>query len=159
LPSFGRQTAPSEHTEPAGGDLAVPTLKPERARYGAPSAPEWLAELPEEMQDPDLETTLRSDIFTHRVFVFTPTGDVVDLPARSSPIDFAYAIHSDIGDHVSAAKVNGKMIALDYELHNGDIVEIITKKSATPKQKWLGYARTTLARRHIRLAIEKETKV
>ena len=99
---------------------------------------------------------LRSDIFTHRVFVFTPTGDVVDLPSQSSPIDFAYAIHSDIGDHVSAAKVNGKMIALDYQLHNGDIVEIITKKSATPKPKWLSYVRTTLARRHIRLAIEKE---
>ncbi|HUD02977.1 MAG TPA: HD domain-containing protein [Candidatus Paceibacterota bacterium] len=159
LPSFGRQQTTStivEEDHQHGGELAVPTLKQERARYGAPSAPEWLAELPEEMKDPDLETTLHSDIFTHRVFVFTPTGDVVDLPAQSSPIDFAYAIHSDIGDHVSAAKVNGKMISLDYQLHNGDIVEIITKKSATPKAKWLGYVRTTLARRHIRLAIEKE---
>ncbi|MGC9602828.1 MAG: HD domain-containing protein [Minisyncoccia bacterium] len=156
LPSFRRQAVSAELEQHPGGELAVPTLKQERARYGAPSAPEWLAELPEEMDDPDLETTLRSDIFTHRVFVFTPTGDVVDLPAQSSPIDFAYAIHSDIGDHVSAAKVNGKMIALDYQLHNGDIVEIITKKTAMPKPKWLSYVRTTLARRHIRLAIEKE---
>lgn len=127
-----------------------------RARYGAPEAPEWLSELEEELNDPDLETTLHSDIFTHRVFVFTPTGDVVDLPHKSSSIDFAYAIHSDIGDHVFAAKVNGKMVPLDTVLHNGDIVEIVTKKSASPKQKWLDFAKTTLARRHIRLAMEKE---
>ena len=158
LPSFGKVSDKEKDPNQKEGVLNAPVVKIERARYGAPSAPEWLAELPEEMDDPDLEMTLRSDIFTHRVFVFTPTGDVVDLPARSSPIDFAYAIHSDIGDHVSAAKVNGKMITLDYQLHNGDIVEIITKKSASPKQKWLDYARTTLARRHIRLAIERENK-
>lgn len=140
------------------GELDTPTLKPERSRYGAPSAPEWLSELPEELEDPDIDMTLRSDIFTHRVFIFTPTGDVVDLPAKSSPIDFAYAIHSDIGDHVFAAKVNGKMVPLDTKLHNGDIVEIDTKKSAAPKPKWLDFAHTTLARRHIRLAIEKEKK-
>ncbi|HEY5382983.1 MAG TPA: HD domain-containing protein [Candidatus Paceibacterota bacterium] len=155
IPGFGRQQKP---TEDKASELKDSTLKPERARYGAPSAPEWLADLPEEMEDPDLETTLRSDIFTHRVFVFTPTGDVVDLPARSSPIDFAYAIHSDIGDHVAAAKVNSKMVPLDYELHNGDIVEIVTKKSASPKPKWLDYVHTTLARRHIRLATEKQKK-
>ncbi|MEK7109503.1 MAG: TGS domain-containing protein, partial [Patescibacteria group bacterium] len=114
------------------------------------------SELEEELNDPDLETTLHSDIFTHRVFVFTPTGDVVDLPLNSSSIDFAYAIHSDIGDHVFAAKVNGKMVPLDTVLHNGDIVEIVTKKSAAPKVKWLDFAKTTLARRHIRIAMEKE---
>jgi guanosine-3',5'-bis(diphosphate) 3'-pyrophosphohydrolase len=145
-------------TENTMSELKGTTLKPERARYGAPSTPEWLADLPEEMEDPDLDTTLHSDIFTHRVFVFTPIGDVVDLPARSSPIDFAYAIHSDIGDHVAAAKVNSKMVPLDYELHNGDIVEIVTKKNATPKSKWLDYVHTTLARRHIRLATEKKEK-
>lgn len=128
-----------------------------RARYGAPEAPEWLSELEDELDDPDLETTLRSDIFTHRVFVFTPTGDVVDLPVKSSPIDFAYAIHSDIGDHVFASKVNGKLVPLDTHLNNGDIVEIVTKRSATPKAKWLDFAHTALARRHIRSAIEKES--
>ncbi len=125
-----------------------------RSRYGAPSAPEWLSDLGDEMSDPDIETTLKTDIFIHRVFVFTPTGDVVDLPLESSPIDFAYAIHSDIGDHVFAAKVNGKLVSLDTALHNGDIAEIITKKSAGPKQKWLDFAKTTLARRHIRNALE-----
>ena len=154
IPGFQRR----EKKAAKEGELASPTLKPDRPRYGAPSAPEWLAELPEELEDPDLDMTLRSDIFTHRVFIFTPTGDVVDLPAKSSPIDFAYAIHSDIGDHVFAAKVNGKMVPLDTKLHNGDIVEIITKKTSAPKSKWLDYAHTTLARRHIRLAVEKEKK-
>lgn len=129
--------------------------KQDRSRYGAPEAPEWLAELPEEMDDPDLETTLHTDIFSHRVFVFTPKGDVVDLPVNSSPIDFAYSIHSDIGNHVAGAKVNGKMVTLETALHNGDIVEIITKKSTSPKQKWLDFAKTTMARRHIRNALEK----
>jgi guanosine-3',5'-bis(diphosphate) 3'-pyrophosphohydrolase len=127
-----------------------------RHRYGPTGSPEWLAELEDELSDPELETTLRSDIFSHRVFVFTPTGDVVDLPVDSSPIDFAYAIHSDIGDRVFAAKVNGKMVPLATVLHNGDIVEIVTKKSALPTPKWLDFAKTTLARRHIRIALEKE---
>lgn len=129
-----------------------------RARYGAPETPEWLSELESETSDPDFETTLKTDIFIHRVFVFTPRGDAVDLPINSSPIDFAYAIHSDIGDHVFGAKVNGKMVPLDTVLNNGDIVDIQTKKSATPKQKWLGFAKTTLARRHIRAALEQAKK-
>jgi (p)ppGpp synthase/HD superfamily hydrolase len=103
-------------------------------------APEWLSSLEEnELDDPDFETRVRSDIFSHRVFVFTPKGDVVDLPAHATPVDFAYAIHSDLGNHVSGAKVNGKMVPLDTELHNGDIVEIQTKKNAQPKQKWLDF--------------------
>ncbi len=73
---------------------------------------------------------LKGDFFGDRVFVFTPKGDVVDLPQDSSPIDFAYAIHSDIGEHTSGAIVNGKFVALDTPLHNGNIVEIITKKNA-----------------------------
>jgi GTP pyrophosphokinase len=80
------------------------------------------------------------------------------LPAQATPVDFAYAIHSELGDHVSGAKVNGKMVPLDTSLHNGDIVEIQTKKNAHPKQKWLDFAKTTLARRHIRNALEKNEK-
>lgn len=133
---------------------------PERPakRYGAQAGPEWLQELGNEEHDPDFETTLRSDIFTQRVFVFTPTGDVVDLPVHATPIDFAYAIHSDIGDHVFGAKINNKLVQLDTSLKNGDIVEIITKRAAHPKSKWLDFAKTTLARRHIRNAIEKQKK-
>jgi guanosine-3',5'-bis(diphosphate) 3'-pyrophosphohydrolase len=152
IPRFGR----AKNT-----DTAVRAEKKEplhRNRYGAPATPVWLDGLDEgEVEDPDFETTLKTDIFTHRVFVFTPTGDVVDLPLHSSPIDFAYAIHSDIGDHIAGAKVNGKLVPLETVLHNGDIVEIQVKKSAAPKQKWLEFAKTTLARRHIRNAIEKKS--
>lgn len=150
LPSFRR----GKDTDTA--DAAPRTTQ---SRYGGPAAPEWLAELGEEAEDPEFEKTLKTDIFTHRVFIFTPKGDVVDLPSGCTPLDFAYAIHSDIGDHVSAAKVNGKLVALDTTLHNGDIVEIQTKKGSRPTKKWLDIARTTLARRHIRLSLEKEEKV
>ena len=157
IPSFRKMTpAPAVNKKDQPADKAG---DPKRARYGAQGGPEWLEDLSEDSEDPDFETTLKTDIFTARVFVFTPTGDVVDLPSNSSSIDFAYAIHSDIGDHVFASKVNGKMVALDTPLNNGDIVEIVTKKSAAPKQKWLDFAKTTLARRHIRMAMEKAEKV
>ena len=96
------------------------------------------------------------DFFKDRVFVFTPRGDVIDLPIEASPIDFAYAIHSDIGDHVSGALVNGKFVALDTPLKNGDIVEIITKKNSKPTGRWLEYARTAFAKKHIRSYIQRE---
>jgi len=101
---------------------------------------------------------MKSDFFSHRVFVFTPMGDVIDLPLDSSPIDFAYAIHSGIGDHMSGAKVNGKMASLNTTLKNGDIVEITTSEKARPNRKWVDMAKTTLARRHIRSYLQKETK-
>ena len=99
---------------------------------------------------------MHSDFFSNRLFVFTPIGDVVDLPVGATPIDFAYAIHSEVGDHTSAAKVNKKMVQLDTELKNGDIVEIETRKSARPSRKWLDFAKTSLARRRIRSALEEE---
>ena len=116
--------------------------------------PEWLTKLDQTEDDPDFETTLKSDLFTHHVFVFTPKGDAIDLPAHSSPIDFAYAIHTDIGDHIFGAKVNGKMVSLDTELHNGDIVHIETRKSSKPSEKWLAMAKTSMARRHIRSVLD-----
>lgn len=102
---------------------------------------------------------LRMDFFEHRVFVFTPQGDVIDLPENASPIDFAYAIHSDIGNHAFGVKVNGKFTSLDTQLKNGDIVEIITKKSSMPNQKWLQYVKTTLARKQIRSALGKNASL
>lgn len=153
MPKIKRPSISIPKKDVSSTDVEVRT----RARYGAPETPEWLSELEDEASDQDFETTLKTDIFTHRVFAFTPKGDVVDLPVHSSPIDFAYAIHSDIGDHVAGAKVNGKMAPLDTELHNGDIVEIQTKKNAKPSKKWLDFAKTTLARRHIRNQLEKNT--
>lgn len=118
------------------------------------SAPDWIKRLAEEQQEEndhgEFLENLKQDFFEQRVFVFTPKGDVIDLPVHSSPIDFAYAIHSDVGDHLSGAKVNGKLASLDSELRNGDIVEIITKESAKPSKKWLDFAKTVMAKRHIR---------
>lgn len=123
--------------------------------------PNWLKELGEEqeesMEPTDFIKRLKADFFERRIFVFTPKGDVIDLPIDSSPIDFAYAVHSEIGHHISGSKVNGKMVSLDTPLQNGDIVEIITKESSRPTQKWLEFAKTTLARRHIRSAVQKKT--
>ena len=95
---------------------------------------------------------LKMDFFQDRVFTFTPKGDVIELPEGATPIDFAYAIHSDIGDHAAGAVVNGKFVALDKPLHNGDVIEIQTKKSSKPTHRWLESARTSMARKHIRLA-------
>ncbi|MFA6325146.1 MAG: TGS domain-containing protein, partial [Candidatus Paceibacterota bacterium] len=100
---------------------------------------------------------LKTDFFNHRIFIFTPEGDVVDLPLDSTPIDFAYMIHSDIGNHTSSAKVNGKMSPLNTLLKNGDIVEIVTKKDAHPSGKWLEYTKTTTAKKNIRVYLEKHS--
>ncbi len=117
----------------------------------------WLDELKElhsVVQNPSrfLEQ-LRMDFFKNRIFVFSPKGDVIDLPEDASPVDFAYAIHSDIGDTTSAAKINGKMVPLNAPMHNGDVVQIITSKNAHPTSKWLDFAKTTMARKHIRTYI------
>ncbi|MHB8651957.1 MAG: RelA/SpoT family protein [Minisyncoccota bacterium] len=101
---------------------------------------------------------LKMDFFRDRVFVFTPKGDVIDLPEDSTPVDFAYAIHSAIGDHVAGAKVDGKLVSLDTKLKNGNIVEIVTRKGAHPSVKWSEHAKTTLAHRHIRSAVQKRTR-
>lgn len=98
---------------------------------------------------------LKMDFFKDRVFVFTPMGDVIDLPEDSSAVDFAYAIHSDIGNHISGVKINGKLVSLDSKLKNGDIVEVVTKKGSHPSSKWLEWAKTTLARKNIRAATHK----
>lgn len=124
----------------------------------APDVPRWLTDLKEahaEVAGPDeFVEGLKSDFFSHRIFVFTPRGDVIDLPTESTPVDFAYAIHSDLGDHMQGAKVNGKLVTFDTRLGNGDIIEILKSKSAHPTSKWLEYARTSMARRHIRTTLD-----
>jgi len=103
--------------------------------------------------------TLRSDFFSHRVFVFTPKGDVIDLPIAATPIDFAYAVHSDLGNKMSGARVNGKLVSLDTSLRNGDMVEIITKPAGRPTRKWHDIAKTNMAKKHIRAALAQEKKL
>ena len=113
----------------------------------------WVKQLHElNTQEDDPEKflkTIKMDFFKDRVFVFTPRGDIIDLPEDSSPIDFAYAIHTDIGNHAQGAKVNGKNTALGYKLKNNDIVEIQINKNANPSSKWLDHVKTSLARKQI----------
>ncbi len=114
-------------------------------------APQWLSELADAhtQNGNGQDTLIQEDFFSHRIFVFTPRGDVVDLPLGSSTIDFAYTIHGDIGNHTAGARVNGKFVSLDTKLKNGDIVFIETKPSAHPNPKWLEYVKTTVARKNI----------
>ncbi len=101
---------------------------------------------------------LKEDFFSRRIFAFTPTGDVIDLPVGATPVDFAYCIHSDVGDRIASAKVNGKMSALSTVLSNGDYVEIETKKAAHPNHKWLDFVKTNLAKRKIRVYLDAQRK-
>ncbi|NTV22312.1 MAG: bifunctional (p)ppGpp synthetase/guanosine-3',5'-bis(diphosphate) 3'-pyrophosphohydrolase [Candidatus Yonathbacteria bacterium] len=117
---------------------------------------EQLLEAQKTAQGGEFLKDLRMDFFSDRVFVFTPAGDVVDLPTGSSPVDFAFTIHTDIGMHMSGAKVNGKMVSLDTPLVGGDIVEIITAKHVKPTSKWLKYAKSSMAQRRIRAYLQKE---
>lgn len=133
---------------------------PEQSKDG--HVPQWVKQLAhahlDSHESEEYLQSLKSDFFTHRVFVFTPKADVIDLPLGATPIDFAYAIHSEIANKMSGAKVNAKMVSLDTALRNGDIVEIITKSSGKPTRKWHDMAKTTLAKKMIRQALAAERK-
>jgi guanosine-3',5'-bis(diphosphate) 3'-pyrophosphohydrolase len=120
-------------------------------------APEWVQELAHAHagsgESEEYLDTLKSDFFSHRVFVFTPKGDVIDLPVAATPIDFAYAVHSELGNRMSGARVNGKLVSLDSSLRNGDVVEVITKPQGHPSRKWHDIAKTNMAKKHIRAAL------
>ncbi len=98
----------------------------------------------------DFLTHLKLDFFEERVFVYTPKGDVIELPQGSTIIDFAYAIHSDIGNHISGGKINSKMASMDTPLKRGDIIEILQSEKSKPNRKWLDMCKTTFAKSHIR---------
>ncbi len=124
---------------------------------------EWIKQLLDIQKDltnaEDFMQTLKIDMFSDEVFVFTPKGDVVSLPAGATPIDFAYAIHSAVGNKMQGAKVNGKIVTLDYNLQNGDIVEIHTSNSVHgPNLDWLKIAKTSQARNKINQWLKKENR-
>jgi len=98
---------------------------------------------------------VKFDAFNHRNFVFSPKGDVYDLPSSATPVDFAFAVHTDLGKYIKGAKVNGKFVPLDYKLSSGDVVEIIKSKNPrNPSRGWLEFVVTTAARRKIKREVE-----
>ena len=99
--------------------------------------------------------TLKIDFFRDRIYVFTPKGEVLELPEGATPIDFAYHVHSEIGDQAVGARVNDKFVGLDVPLANGDVIEVLTQKGKKPSVKWLEIAKTTAARHHIRKSLRE----
>ena len=123
---------------------------------------EWIRKLLESQQDTEPEEfvrTLKVDMFADEVFVFTPNGDVKSLPTGATPIDFAYSVHSAVGNRMTGARVNGRMVPFDFELQSGDIVEIITSNSAHgPSRDWMNICKSNEARNKIRQWFKKEKR-
>ena len=131
-------------------------------KLGTEETFEWVRKLLESQQDTDPDefvSTLKVDMFADEIFVFTPQGDVKSLPSGANPIDFAYSIHSAVGNRMTGAKVNGRIVPFETELKNGDIVEIITSKSAHgPSRDWLNICKSNEARNKIRQWFKKERR-
>ncbi len=137
-------------------------------KEGKPIAPDtdkkfgWLRQLMEsqkELRDPtEFLESVKIDLFGDEVYVFTPGGDVKALPKGSCPIDFAYAVHSSIGDHCSGARVNGMIVPLRYQLRNGDTIEIITSPNQKPNKDWLKLVKTAKARTKVRYLLRTEQR-
>ena len=132
------------------------------AKLGTEENFEWVRKLLENQQDTDAEDYVRNlkvDLFADEVFVFTPRGDVVNLPAGATPIDFAYSIHSAVGNSMTGCKVNGRIVTFDYQLQSGDIVEVITSKAAHgPSRDWMKICKSNEARNKIKQWFKKERR-
>ena len=116
---------------------------------------EWQNEIGKDNQE--FLESLKIDFFKNHIFAFTPRGDVIDLPEEATPIDFAYKVHSEIGNRAVGAKADGKMITLDYKIKNGEVVEIIvSKENKIPSRDWLRFVRTSLAKSQIKKAEKKK---
>jgi GTP pyrophosphokinase len=123
---------------------------------------EWVKQLKNLLSETTLSgeglSNLKIDFFKNRIFALTPKGEVKDLPEGATPIDFAYSIHTELGNTVSGAKVNGKMVNLSYELKNGDVVEIIKSRTAHPSLDWLKVVKTAEAKKKIKSFLKEDTE-
>lgn len=123
---------------------------------------DWLRQLMQwqkELRDPsEFLETVKVELFTDEIFVFTPRGDVLQMPRGATPVDFAYAIHSDVGERCAGAKINGKIVPLRYKLRSGDTVEVITHPGQRPNKDWLAFAKTSRARNKIRATVRQEQR-
>jgi GTP diphosphokinase / guanosine-3',5'-bis(diphosphate) 3'-diphosphatase len=160
------QVRTREMQETAEYGVAAHWLYKRRGKRDPKADEEWIAwvkqlmDWQEDEADPrEFKTMFRTDLFTDEVYVFTPKGEVKTLPAGSTPIDFAYAVHTDVGHRTVGAKVNGRIVPLHYELSSGDFVEILTSKSGRgPSRDWLTLAASSRARNKIRQWFSRETR-
>ena len=123
----------------------------------------WLRQMMEwekDLKDPqEFMDALKEDVFSSQVYVFTPKGDVVELPAESTPIDFAYRVHTNVGNKCVGAKIDGRIVTLDYKLQNGNIVEILTSSNSNgPSRDWINIVKTPNAKSRIRQWFKKERR-
>lgn len=151
--------------EPSAGASKVRTDVPKKAgKDDAVNDMAWLRQLldwQKETEDPsEFLESLRFDLSRNEVFVFTPKGDVIALPAGATPVDFAYAVHTEVGHRTIGARVNGRLVPLESTLDNGDLVEVFTSKAegAGPSRDWLGFVKSPRARNKIRAWFSKERR-
>jgi GTP pyrophosphokinase len=149
------QVRTDEMHQTAEFGIAAHWLYKSRRRGGAPGTNEWVTQLADwqgEERDPkEFMNTLRVDLFSEEVYVFTPKGEVKSLPAGATPLDFAYAVHTDVGHRCVGAKVNGRIVPLHYTLQSGEFVEVLTSKQERgPSRDWLTLVKTSRARNKIR---------
>lgn len=116
---------------------------------------EWLQQIRTSLEDPnknalDLVEEFKESLYTKEIYIFTPKGETIKMPARSTVLDFAYAIHSELGEHCIGAKVNARVVPIGYRLHSGDQVQVLTSQKTSPTEEWLNDAQTQRAREHIK---------
>ncbi|ARN77346.1 RelA/SpoT family protein [Nonlabens spongiae] len=124
---------------------------------------QWLGKLQEALENPDVNAVdfveqFKLNLYSKEIFVFTPQGDLKSLPKGATPLDFAFAIHTEVGMHTRGARVNGKLVPLSHELKSGDQVDIITSENQRPTKNWLDYAQTARARSKIKSALKQDQK-
>ncbi len=153
-----------EMHEVAEGGIAAHWEYKESTKLGEASQAQfaWLRQLLEwqkDLKDPnEFLDTVKFDLFTEEVFVFTPRGEVISLKRGATPVDFAYSIHTEVGNRCAGAKVNGRMVPLRYQLRNGDMIEVITNPQQHPSRDWLSFVRTSRAKTKIRGHVRAEER-